>query len=97
MLQLRSQKSHPIFAGVPQSLALVGELYYSTKLPEDCDILAHASEQGETPEQPAVWTRTQGKGRIVTILPGHWPENFRQAGFQRLIANSIAWALGDKD
>jgi type 1 glutamine amidotransferase len=96
VLKLRSQKPHPIFAGVAQPLELTGELYYSTNVPRDCDILAHSTEQGKSDGQPSLWTRRYEKGRIVTILPGHWPDNFRQDGFQTLIANSIAWALNDE-
>lgn len=82
-------------AGVPQPLELVSELYHSSPVPEDCDILGYSAEKGKSNAQPSLWTRQVGKGRIVTILPGHWPKNFRHAGFQRLIANSIAWALDD--
>jgi type 1 glutamine amidotransferase len=44
-----------------------------------------------------VWTREHGKGRVVTILPAHWPEAYRVAEFQQLIANSTRWAAARRD
>ena len=89
------QKSHSIFKGLDKPLEVVSELYESTPVPRDCDVLAHSQETGKGKPQPSIWTRTYGKGRIVTILPGHWPDNFRKAPFQRLILNSMTWVVQD--
>ena len=91
------QKQHPIFKGLAGPMEVVSELYQSTPVAKDCDVLAHSQEigQGKKP-QPSIWTRTYGKGRIVTILPGHFADNFREAPFQRLILNSMDWATQDK-
>jgi putative heme-binding domain-containing protein len=85
------QKQHPIFKGLDEPLEVVSELYQSTPVPKDCDILAHSQEIGQGNPQPSIWTRTYGKGRIVTILPGHYADNFRKVPFQRLILNSMDW------
>ncbi len=87
------QKQHPIFAGIDEPLEIVSELYRSTPVPEDCDVLAHSMEIDQGISQPSIWTRTYGKGRIVTILPGHFADNYRNAPFQRLIVNSMDWAV----
>jgi type 1 glutamine amidotransferase len=33
-----------------------------------------------------------GKGRIVTILPGHEADAYRVTGLQKIIASSTLWA-----
>jgi type 1 glutamine amidotransferase len=43
-----------------------------------------------------VWTRDYGKGRVVTILPAHWPEAYKLPEFQQLIANSVRWVAKEK-
>ncbi len=91
-----ARKQHPLFKGLDTPFELVSELYQSTLVPEDCHVLAHSQETRDGKvrgkPQPSVWTRTYGRGRVVTILPGHWPKNFRMAPFQRLILNSMVWA-----
>lgn len=84
--------THPVTKGGDPEIELISELYESTSLPPDCHVLATSQEKGSQQKQPSVWTRQYGKGRIVTILPGHWPENFKVAAFQKLIARSMRYA-----
>ena len=90
------RKEHPIFRGLDKPIEIISELYQSTPVPKDCDILAHSQEIGQGNPQPSIWTRTCDKGRIVTILPGHWPDNHRQDSYQQLIINSMKWVVGDQ-
>ena len=87
-------RSHPITRDLPETFRVRTELYESTPLAEDCHVLAVAREEGAQQEHPSVWTRQYGEGRVVTILPAHWPEAYRVAEFQQLIANSTRWAGG---
>lgn len=83
---------HPVTKGLAESFEVVSELYESEPLAQDCHVLARAKEKGSTAEHPSVWTRLYGKGRIVTILPGHWPDSYRVPDFQKLIASGALWA-----
>ena len=85
-------RSHPITRDLPETFRVRTELYESTPLAEDCHVLAVAKEEGAEKEHPSVWTRGFGEGRVVTILPAHWPEAYQVAEFQQLIANSTLWA-----
>jgi type 1 glutamine amidotransferase len=85
---------HPIFRGVPKSFVVKSELYQSTPLADDCILLAVAHEVGTAAEYPSVWVRPYGAGRVVTILPAHWPEAYQVPAFQRLIGNSVLFAAG---
>ncbi len=91
-----TKKQHPIFAGLDTPIELVSELYQSTPVPKDCQILGH-SREGNGKPQPSIWTRDYGKGRVVTILPGHWPQNYRHPPFQRLILNSLTWVTKERE
>ena len=90
-LRVTPIEQHAIFKGLDKPLKIVSELYQSTPVPKDCHVLGHSQEIGRGKPQPSIWTRTYGKGRIVTILPGHFADNFRKAPFQRLILNSMDW------
>lgn len=85
-------KNHPITKGLTGAFEVVTELYQSTPPAEDCHILALARERDSKEEYPSVWTRAYGQGRVVTILPGHWPDSYKVPDFQRLIAASTTWA-----
>ena len=45
-------------------------------------------------EQPGGWTRTDGKGRVCVLTPGHNLPVWLQPGYQALIANALRWASG---
>jgi len=85
-------KKHPIMKDLAESFEVVSELYESTPLAKDCHVLARAWEKDKQKAHPSVWTRMYGKGRVVTILPGHWPKNYGVPGFQKVIARSAQWA-----
>jgi uncharacterized protein len=86
--------SHPITKSLPKTFRLRSELYQSTPLPADCRLLAVAKDEGTTKEHPSIWTRTHGKGRVVVILPAHWPDAHQDKDFQQLIAISLRWTAG---
>ncbi len=85
-------KAHPIMKDLPECIEVISELYESTPLEKGCHVLAMAREKGKDKSHPSVWTRMYGQGRVVTILPGHWPENYANVDFQKLIARSALWA-----
>ncbi len=50
--------------------------------------LTTTSEHGR---QPAGWTRTEGKGRVCVLSPGHNLEVWLHPVYQTLINNSLRW------
>jgi type 1 glutamine amidotransferase len=94
MIEVRMvDRNHPVTRGLPESFAVHSELYQSTPLAADCHLLAVAREKGTETEYPSVWTRKYGRGRVVTILPAHWPDAYRSKHFQKLIVQSTSWAM----
>jgi type 1 glutamine amidotransferase len=93
MIEVRvTDRNHPITKALPESFEVHSELYESTPLAADCHLLAVAKEKGTEIEHPSVWTKKYGHGRVVTILPGHWPDAYHSKDFQKLIAESVRWA-----
>jgi type 1 glutamine amidotransferase len=41
-----------------------------------------------------IWTREEGKGRVVYIGLGHDEKTWKNPDFQKLVAQSLAWAAG---
>ncbi len=87
-----TDKRHPITKGLADSFEVQSELYQSTPLAAGCHVLARAKEKGTAAEYPSVWTKSYNKGRVVTILPAHWPKAYEVDQFQQLIAQSALWA-----
>ena len=83
---------HPLAAG-STSFTLMDEHYMMEMNDPDVDIFLHSeSEHGS---QPAGWTRTEGKGRVCVLTPGHNPEVWRHPSFQALLRNSLDWCKPD--
>ncbi|HOS93298.1 MAG TPA: ThuA domain-containing protein [Armatimonadota bacterium] len=85
---------HPVAAGIPTTFEVHSELYESTPLADDCRLIAVAKQVGGDKEWPSVWAKPYGKGRVVTLLPAHWPDAYRVDAFQRLIVNACLYAAG---
>jgi uncharacterized protein len=81
-------KDHPITAGL-HDFVLHDEIYRGVRNPADIHVLM------TTEDRPLAWTRQEKKSRIVGITVGHGPAH-DDANFQKLLAQSIAWAAGDK-
>ena len=79
---------HPLTAG-SETFTLRDEHYMMEMNDPDVDLfLDTESEHGR---QPAGWTRTEGKGRVCVLTPGHNPEVWRHPSYQTLLRNSLAW------
>jgi type 1 glutamine amidotransferase len=90
------EPDHAMMKGLTPSFEVTTEVYESEPLAESCQVLAMAKEKDKKAEHPSVWTLTYGEGRVVTILPAHWPKSFEQEDFQALIASGTLWAAGRK-
>jgi type 1 glutamine amidotransferase len=43
---------------------------------------------------PAGYVRTQGKGRVCVLTPGHYPAVWNNPQFQLTISNALRWCAG---
>jgi len=102
-------KPHPITAGVGAFTA-EDEHYHLEILAEDADIFlaSYSAAQGAAEKyesepyfnapaavRAAGYSRTQGKGRVCVLTPGHTAEVWSNPQFQLLLENAVRWCAGD--
>ena len=93
--------SHPVFNGVPDSIVIQREEWYSwDKSPRpNVQVLAHVDESSYEPDttvkmgdHPVIWTNGNVKARNVYIFMGHGPDLFDNWAYRRIFRNAIFWA-----
>lgn len=88
-LDLKLERN-PITAGL-NSASFVDESYWNLVGDvKDSQVIASAVEEGEA--RPLIWTRTQGKGRVLVSIPGHYNWTFDDPLFRLLLLRGICWA-----
>ncbi|MCL1845472.1 MAG: ThuA domain-containing protein [Defluviitaleaceae bacterium] len=101
-------KPHPVTAGVA-TFSEVDEHYKIEILADDIEILAasYSAAQGEAEKYesepyfnapaciaPCAYVRTQGKGRVCVLTPGHVIEVWRNAEYAKMLENALKWCAG---
>jgi uncharacterized protein len=101
-------KPHPVTEGVGM-FCETDEHYRLEILAKDADILiaSYSPPQGEAEKYqedpyhntqawicPAGYVRTQGKGRICVLTPGHLLPVWQNPQYQRTITNALNWCGG---
>lgn len=84
---------NPILKGVPE-FETEDETYVHDKLAKDIEVLTERVEGDH--HEPYTWIKHYGKGRVFYTAYGHNEKTFRNPGFQQLVFNGIAWAVGDR-
>ena len=98
-------KPHPITEGV-EMFCEVDEHYRIEIISPDADIIiaSYSPSQGEVEKYeedayhntpawicPAGYVRTQGKGRVCVLSPGHKHEVWQNPNFRKTLVNSLQW------
>jgi type 1 glutamine amidotransferase len=101
-------KPHPVTEGV-ELFCETDEHYHIEIITPDVDVLlaSYSPPQGEESKYqedpyyncpaaicPAGYVRTQGKGRVCVLTPGHNLAVWHNPHFQRLLQNSLHWTSG---
>ena len=102
---VQSIKAHPITDGV-EMFCEVDEHYRIEIVSPDVDIIvaSYSPPQGEVDKYeedayhntpawicPAAYVRTQGKGRVCVLTPGHTHEVWQNPNFRKMLVNSLQW------
>ncbi|MBN1812062.1 MAG: ThuA domain-containing protein [Anaerolineae bacterium] len=80
-------KEHPITAGI--GAFTVHDEFYVQAYDDTVAIHAIALDRGVA--HPMVWSKSEGKGRVVYIAMGHGPEVWELEPYQRLVLQAIEW------
>jgi type 1 glutamine amidotransferase len=79
---------HPLTAG-SEPFTLVDEHYIMELDDAQADVFLTTTSEHDT--QPGGWTRTEGKGRVCVLTPGHNVEIWQHPSFQTLTINALRW------
>lgn len=83
---------HPIVRDLPD-FDLDDEVYSALDMATGIEPLMRLSTEGAT-DQPGLWARKVGKGRVVYDALGHDAASIKHPVHARLIGRSALWALG---
>ena len=87
---VEAEEDHPLTAG-SAPFTLKDEHYQMEMNDPKVDLFLHTrSEHGR---QPAGWTRTEGKGRVCVLTPGHNLNIWHHPSYQVILRNSLNWCL----
>lgn len=92
--------AHPVAAGLPASFTVSDELYAGFVFGEGNHVLATAwddpREGGTGKDEPLIWTRDYGRGRVFHTALGHDVPAMRAQGFIDTFARGVEWAATQK-
>ena len=97
-----TKSDHPITSGLPASfLHSVDELYANSVMFPENVVLATAysdpsKEYGTGLDEPMVWVKHYGRGRVFVNAMGHDTDAMKGLGFQTLTIRGIEWAATGK-
>ncbi|MCL2223939.1 MAG: ThuA domain-containing protein [Defluviitaleaceae bacterium] len=101
-------RPHPVTDGV-EIFTETDEHYHLEILAQDIEIIAasYSLAQGDPAKYqsepyfnapahiaPAAYTRTQGKGKICVLTPGHALEVWLNPNFAKMLENAVRWCAG---
>jgi type 1 glutamine amidotransferase len=93
-----AKPDHPIAKGLPAQFAhVVDELYSNSRMVDGNVILATAycdpsKPRGTGKDEPVIWVREYGKGRVYHNVLGHNPEAMGDPNFQEWMRRGVIWA-----
>jgi type 1 glutamine amidotransferase len=87
-------REHPITKGIEPFEFGDDEVFDAELKPGKSEILFKTAGAESRRHAVGGWCREAGKGRVVTLLPGHTQFPYRQESYQRIMWRSAQWALG---
>jgi type 1 glutamine amidotransferase len=87
--------SHPITRGV-KAFEADDELYAKLSGEAKIEVLASAHSDWSGQEEPMVFVKSYGKGRVVHNVLGHDVRARMNPSFQMLLVQGVDWAVGNK-
>ncbi len=84
--------THPILNGV-REFTVKDELYIH-EYQQNNTILLSTNNKGQ--EEPIMWIKTYGKGKVCYFAPGHCPNVWLNAEVKKLLNNALIWLCDEK-
>lgn len=93
-------REHPITQGLPPTFRISDELYHRLVLKPGSRVLAVAYDDpkngGTGKDEPLIWIRTYGKGRVFHTALGHDVAAMQSPGFVATFVRGVEWAATGK-
>ena len=90
------KRDHPVTRGLPETLLASDELYHSFRMTTPVEVLASAFDapeyNGTGKEEPLIWVKTWGKGRVFHTALGHDVAAMMESAFLRPFLRGTEWA-----
>lgn len=88
--------AHPVTQGLDESLTASDELYHNLRVEPGIEVLATAYDDpkrgGTGHEEPLLWTRRYGQGRVFQTALGHDVAAMMEPAFARPFLRGAEWA-----
>jgi hypothetical protein len=86
--------THPVTAGIGKFSLRLDEQIAGVLRSPDTVILFETTGILDKRESVGGWCRTEGKGRVAVLLPGHATEAFEAPEYRTIIWRAAHWAMG---
>jgi type 1 glutamine amidotransferase len=83
---------HPITRAVP-AFDVLDEFYIERCEPS---VMIHMSADYQGATYPMVWSKREGRGRVVHIAPGHFADVWNHPHYQRLMLQAVNWLIEER-
>jgi type 1 glutamine amidotransferase len=85
---------HPITAGIEPANLGPDEIFMADLTPGASEVLFNLKGEEQPTDRAGGWCRTEGKGRVAVLLPGHNPHPFHSASFKDIMWRTAHWSMG---
>jgi type 1 glutamine amidotransferase len=82
-------RSHAITHGI-EAFSIRDEFYIQQVEP---DVMVHMVAVDRGVAHPMVWSKSQGKGKVAYLAPGHGGEVWYHPAYQKLVEQTVDWLM----
>ena len=91
-----TQPDHPVMRGLPDTLRASDELYHNFRMTDPIELLGRAfdspKQNGTGKEEPLIWVKPWGKGRVFHTALGHDVAAMMEPAFRLPFVRGVEWA-----
>lgn len=84
---------HPITKGVKESMFGDDEIFSADLIPGKSTVLFKLKGEEQPQDKAGGWCREEGRGRVVSLLPGHQASPYHDSSYKEILWRSIHWAM----
>jgi type 1 glutamine amidotransferase len=86
-------QNHPITKDIEPCNIQEDEIFMADLIPGESEVLFNLKGDEVKTDRAGGWCREAGKGRVVTLLPGHNPHPYHLKSYKQIMWRSAHWAM----